>query len=131
MVAARWNLVRTECGPLVQKVADPCSIPNDRSEQSAISAIAKVALRFNFCFETLRKLRCGLMFLKLVADYLFCAFDFLFLINSAILYLEKHYFHFNRRIAKCRSLANRLFCYRLKPQKCGVFNVFRKFDSGN
>ena len=24
MVAARWNLVRTECGPLVQKVADPC-----------------------------------------------------------------------------------------------------------
>ena len=23
MVAARWNLVRTECGPLVQKVADP------------------------------------------------------------------------------------------------------------
>ena len=25
MVAAHWNLVRTECGPLVQKVADPCS----------------------------------------------------------------------------------------------------------
>ena len=26
MVAARWNLVGTECGPLVQKVADPfCS----------------------------------------------------------------------------------------------------------
>ena len=24
MVAVRWNLVRTECGPLVQKVADPC-----------------------------------------------------------------------------------------------------------
>ena len=23
MVAARWNLVRTECGQLVQKVADP------------------------------------------------------------------------------------------------------------
>ena len=23
MVAARWNLVRTECGPLLQKVADP------------------------------------------------------------------------------------------------------------
>ena len=23
MVAAHWNLVRTECGPLVQKVADP------------------------------------------------------------------------------------------------------------
>ena len=23
-VAARWNFVRTECGPLVQKVADPC-----------------------------------------------------------------------------------------------------------
>ena len=26
MVAARWNLVRTECGPLVQKVVDPWSI---------------------------------------------------------------------------------------------------------
>ena len=25
MVVARWNLVRIECGPLVQKVADPCS----------------------------------------------------------------------------------------------------------
>ena len=25
MVAARWNLVWTGCGPLVQKVADPCS----------------------------------------------------------------------------------------------------------
>ena len=24
MVAARWNFVRTECGPLVQKAADPC-----------------------------------------------------------------------------------------------------------
>ena len=24
MVAARWNLVRTECGPLVQKVANSC-----------------------------------------------------------------------------------------------------------
>ena len=23
MVVARWNLVRTECGPLVQKIADP------------------------------------------------------------------------------------------------------------
>ena len=23
MVAARWSLARTECGPLVQKVADP------------------------------------------------------------------------------------------------------------
>ena len=25
MVAARWNLVRTECGPLLQKITDPCS----------------------------------------------------------------------------------------------------------
>ena len=24
MVAARWNFIRTECGPLVQKDADPC-----------------------------------------------------------------------------------------------------------
>ena len=27
MVAARWNHVSTECGPLVQKVADPWSKP--------------------------------------------------------------------------------------------------------
>ena len=26
MVAARWNLVRTVYGPVVQKVADPCCI---------------------------------------------------------------------------------------------------------
>ena len=26
MVAARWNLVRTECGPLVRKVADPLNL---------------------------------------------------------------------------------------------------------
>ena len=35
--------------------------------ESATSAIAEVALRFNFDFETLQKLRCGLKSLKFVA----------------------------------------------------------------
>ena len=38
-----------------------------QSATSATFAIAEVALRFNFYFETLRKLRFGLKSLKIVA----------------------------------------------------------------
>ena len=38
MVAARWNLVRTECGPLVQKVAEPCH---------SLKPVGEVWLRLN------------------------------------------------------------------------------------
>ena len=39
MVVARWNLVRTGCGPLVQKVADPCSTATIRFVKVFISII--------------------------------------------------------------------------------------------
>ena len=40
MVAARWNLVRTKCGPLVQKVADLCSIVDDVTQHQNIKKTA-------------------------------------------------------------------------------------------
>ena len=49
MVAARWNLVRIGCGPLVEKVADSCARVRVRAKISEREQIK--VLKARVCFE--------------------------------------------------------------------------------
>ena len=58
MVVARWNLVRTKCGPLVQKIADPsfkeCLVENVATMTQPWATIAIKStknLLFSFYFK--------------------------------------------------------------------------------
>ena len=52
-----------------------------------------------FGFETLRKLRCGLMFLKFVGDLLRCAFNFFFSVSSASSYVGQNFVSFQSKLS--------------------------------
>ena len=85
-----------------------------------------------FYFETLRKLRCGLKSLKIVALKLRCAFIIFFRLVAQIYKLNLVLFHFDRNIDECRPLlASCLFFFCLKPQKRGTCIVLRNFNCGN
>ena len=57
---------------------------NAEMKRNAIPQMRKLRFALIFYFETLRKLRCGLKFLKFIA----LRFQFFSLINSPILYIE-------------------------------------------
>ena len=71
-------------------------------------------LRFNFYFETLRKLRSGII----KAFKICCAFNFFFRVKVQLYTLNLILLHFHRYIDKFRAcLANYLLFFNLKLQK--------------
>ena len=100
-----------------------------QSATSASSAIAEIALHFNFYFETLRKLLLRAKVFKICCALIALRFQFFFFRLIAQFYaLNLILFHFNRNIDKCwPCLANYLLFFCLKSQKMRCLHCVVKF----
>ena len=103
-----------------------------QSATSATSAIAQVALRFNFLFRNIAEVALRNKTFKICCALIALHFQNFFRLKAQFYKLNLILLHFDRNIDKCRaSLANHLLFFRLKLQKmrylhCVVIFQLRK-----